>query len=249
MAMMATHPDLDRSVPLSSILWTVFFWSCTTNCTILPDAFGSATFKCMLADVGLLGDVSMARQDSGRLERFAAIFPEVPKMASEIENFGDIEDALTHGYVAFGAGGFFGEKRRTAPELSIAGKITIAKSSSEDGSLAVGYAGKLGDFFRGSWATFDPSIDEAKAKAKFIVSAESDRDEMFARMVAWAAKGDKLLDDKADGHIVPAADAMALAATIRKMAEAPCMTGKLGDIRTRLLNYAQRIACAADHLQ
>lgn len=125
----------------------------------------------------------------------------------------------------------------------------MAKTPSKDGSLAVGYAGKLGDFSGGSWASFDPSMDEAKAKAKFIVSAESDKDKMFARMVAWAAKGDKLLDDKVDGHIVPATDAMALAATIRKIAEAPCMTGKFGDIRGRLMNYAQRVACAADHLR
>ena len=55
----------------------------------------------------------MARQDSGKLARFAAIFSTTRKMASEIENFGDVEEALGLGYIAFGAGGFFGERRCT----------------------------------------------------------------------------------------------------------------------------------------
>jgi hypothetical protein len=32
-------------------------------------------------------------------------------MASEVENFATLDEGMRHGYVAFGAGGFFGEKR------------------------------------------------------------------------------------------------------------------------------------------
>ena len=35
----------------------------------------------MLKDLGLLGDVTMARQDSGQLARFSAIFPDTKRMA------------------------------------------------------------------------------------------------------------------------------------------------------------------------
>ena len=84
----------------------------TSNRTILPDGHGSATFMAMLTDLNLAKDVMMARQDSGTLKRFAAIFSKQLKMASEIEKFADVEEALSLGYVGFGAGGFFGEKVR-----------------------------------------------------------------------------------------------------------------------------------------
>ena len=87
----------------------------------------------------------MARQDSGKLARFAAIFSTTRKMASEIENFGDVEEALGLGYIAFGAGGFFGEKRRAFTEFSLAAKITKATSIAPDGEVRVGFAAKLGD--------------------------------------------------------------------------------------------------------
>lgn len=105
MAFMALHPELDVSLPVSSILWTLLFWGCTGNHTVLPDAYGSATFKHMLADLGLLGEVSMARQDSGRLDRFVLIYETCPRMASEIESFSDVQSGMDLGYVAFGAGG------------------------------------------------------------------------------------------------------------------------------------------------
>ena len=44
-------------------------------------------------------EVVVARQDSGSLERFAAIFPSCKKMASEVEAFADIERALEHGRI------------------------------------------------------------------------------------------------------------------------------------------------------
>ena len=112
----------------------------------------AAVNRHMLLELGLLPDVAMARQDSGRLARFAAIFPETRRMASEIEEFADIEEALRCGYRYFGAGGFFGEKRRGLAEFSIAAKITTALCPAADGTLRVGHAGKLGDFSEGSWA-------------------------------------------------------------------------------------------------
>ena len=39
-------------------------WGMTGNRTILPDGHGSATFKAMLQNLGLLADVTIARQDS-----------------------------------------------------------------------------------------------------------------------------------------------------------------------------------------
>ncbi|EOD19666.1 hypothetical protein EMIHUDRAFT_444864 [Emiliania huxleyi CCMP1516] len=120
----------------------------------------------MLLELGLLPDVAMARQDSGRLARFAAIFPETRRMASEIEEFADIEEALRCGYRYFGAGGFFGEKRRGLAEFSIAAKITTALCPAADGTLRVGHAGKLGDFSEGSWADFSEEKHGGTARAR-----------------------------------------------------------------------------------
>ena len=102
--------------------------ACCDNRTILPDAYGSAGFRAMLDELGLLGDVTAARQatasshicacpslltplahpsqDSGKLERFAEMFGPLSAgggkgcatMASEIENFGDIRKGISLGY-------------------------------------------------------------------------------------------------------------------------------------------------------
>ena len=66
MAFLALYQDstLDSRLPMSSVLWTVLFWAATNNRTILPDAFGSATFRYMLEDLRLIGEVSAARQES-----------------------------------------------------------------------------------------------------------------------------------------------------------------------------------------
>ena len=58
-----TRRELDANLPVSSLLWHCLFWGCTSNYTILPDGFGSATFKAMLSDLDLLSEVSMARQE------------------------------------------------------------------------------------------------------------------------------------------------------------------------------------------
>ncbi|EOD05206.1 hypothetical protein EMIHUDRAFT_360027, partial [Emiliania huxleyi CCMP1516] len=257
----------------------------------------------MLLELGLLPDVAMARQDSGRLARFAAIFPETRRMASEIEEFADIEEALRCGYRYFGAGGFFGEKRRGLAEFSIAAKITTALCPAADGTLRVGHAGKLGDFSEGSWAdsfgrearrdgarqsssplrrsrvAWDFSAplgssrllsaplgssrllsaplgssrllsaplgssrllsghlgrSSAQARAKFIVPAEVDRDEMFARLLGYARAGDALHDaataaaaaggGAAPGTLLVRADAEALAARLREVGGAEAMGG------------------------
>ena len=84
----------------------------------------------------------MARQNSGTLARFAKIFSDTPRMASEIENYADVVEGMRQGYVAFGAGGFFGEKRRVnGPEFSLAAKLT--KAVDHNGTL--GFSAKLGD--------------------------------------------------------------------------------------------------------
>ena len=36
MGFMALHPELDTRLPLSSLLWHLFFWGLTSNHTILP---------------------------------------------------------------------------------------------------------------------------------------------------------------------------------------------------------------------
>ena len=139
MGFMCLHSELDANLPMSSLLWHLLFWGMTGNHTILPDGHGSATFKAMLQDLGLLSDVAIARQDSGHLARFAAIFNSTAKMASEIETFKDVTTALGLGYVAFGAGGFFGEKRRVVgPEFSLAAKLVKAHYNDSAGNSQVG---------------------------------------------------------------------------------------------------------------
>jgi hypothetical protein len=113
MAFMALCPELDSTVPVSSMLWTILFWASTSNTSILPDTFGSATFKQMLSDVGLLDEVSTARQDSGRLDRFKEIFAPFPCMASEVSKFADIEQGM-----ALGCAGRTGHVTATSPLLA-----------------------------------------------------------------------------------------------------------------------------------
>ena len=91
MGFMCCHPDLDERLPLSSLMWHLLFWAMTSNHTILPDGHGSATFQAMLTGLGLSDKVAVARQDSGTLPRFAAIFSQTRKMASEIEKFADVQ--------------------------------------------------------------------------------------------------------------------------------------------------------------
>ena len=62
----------------------------------------------------------------------------------------------------------------------------------------VGYAGKLGDFNKGSWATYDPAV-HVGAMAKFIVSPEEDATAKLVMLVGWAKKGDALHDDTGNG--------------------------------------------------
>ena len=151
---------------------------------------------------------------AGTLKRFKAIFADAPCMASEIETFADVTRALELGYVAFGAGGFFGEKRRVVtPEFSLAAKLTKALRDDGSGGRVAGYAGKLGDCSSGSWADADAS---AAPPAKFIVSSETDADAMWRTMLGYAAKGDAWFDALAAGApaapLVPKADALKLVA-------------------------------------
>jgi len=230
MAFMALYGEqLDLHLPISSVLWTLLFWGCTSNHTILPDAAGSATYKCMLRDLGLLQEVQMARQDSGTLERFASVYKGFPVMASEIETFADIQAALDLGYSAFGAGGFFGEKRRSlGTEFSIAAKLTKAVRQSAAGSTRVGFAGKLGDFYGGSWDKYDRVKDEKKAKAKFIVSAEVDANAMFSQLLGFAIKGARMHDNELKGkrasHIMGRMDATRLIDELNRLSTAPCFS-------------------------
>jgi len=251
MAMMALHPELDHNLPMSSLLWTVLFWGITSNHTILPDAFGSASFKAMLHDTGLLHHVTMARQDSGHLSRFTEIYPSCLRMASEIENFKDVMDALALGYVAFGAGGFFGEKRRSLTEFSLAAKLTKARRS--DGSD--GFAGKLGDFGAapsGSWADYDPASHEAKAKAKFIVSAEADREAMWAQMLSYATRGDVAHDRATKSGLPPpplltSDDVCTFAAELKRLLSSPTLT-RFEDMASRLTALLRDVEAAGAKL-
>lgn len=254
MGFMCLHPELDERLPLSSLLWHLLFWGMTANHTVLPDGHGSATFKAMLTDLGLVEQVAMARQDSGKLARFAAIFSTTRKMASEIENFGDVEEALGLGYIAFGAGGFFGEKRRAFTEFSLAAKITKATSIAPDGEVRVGFAAKLGDCSEnatGSWAEYNA---DSALPAKFIVSPEADRMGMWRRMLAYGAKGDAWFDAQTAGEspkpLVKKAEAMALAAALRKLATSPAMAGDAYSAMTgRISALAETVEGAAEALE
>ena len=245
MAFMAMYgQQLDRRLPVSSVLWTVLFWGITGNHTILPDAAGSATYKYMLRDLGLLEDVAIARQDSGTLDRFASIFKGWPIMASEIETFADIQSALDLGYTAFGAGGFFGEKRKSlGTEFSIAAKLTKASREGEDGKQQVGYAGKLGDFSGGSWAEYNVK-DEAKAKAKFIVSPEVNSSAIFKQLLGFAVKGAQAHDLELIGQqpppIMEAADISSLLAELGRISAAPCFS-LYPEIRSRLQSLTEKM--------
>jgi len=252
MGFMCLHSELDGSVPLSSLLWHLLFWSTTSNHTILPDGHGSAVFKAMLDDLGLADDVAMARQDSGRLPRFAQIFSRTKKMASEIEVFGDVTEAMALGYVGFGAGGFFGEKRRVAgPEFSLAAKLTKAIYTDASGDRVVGFAAKLGDCSEngaGSWAEHDV---HAKLPTKFIVSSETDRAAMFRKMLDYGARGDAWFDATSAGggppeHLVRKGEALRLVGTMREIASSPTLTpAPFAPMVERLTRFAERIEAAA----
>ena len=259
MGMMALHPELDANVPLSSLLWHVLFWAFTSNRTILPDGHGSAVFRAMLDATDLLGEVVMARQDSGSLARFSAIFSGQNKMASEIEKWGDVETALSNGYVAFGAGGFFGEKRRVmGPEFSLAAKLTraVSEETPGGGKRKVGYAAKLGDCAEAdshySWAEYP---ETSKLPAKFIVSPDAPRAEMYRKMLGYASKGDAWWDQRAAGRgeesgaLVSKSDAHRLAQLLQSLAASPALSAPpCAQIAERLRGYATRIEAAAGKL-
>ena len=226
----------------------------TGNHTILPDAAGSATYKCMMRDLGLLPDVSIARQDSGTLARFASIFHgHCPVMASEIESYADIEKALGLGYKAFGAGGFFGEKRKAlGTEFSLAAKLTRSVRLTPEGGKDTGYAGKLGDFSNGSWADYVPARDEKKAKQKFIVSPDVDADAMFAQLVSFAKKGDAVHDAEVAGAaagqpVMQKSDALALIGELERLLAAPSMA-LYPSTAERLKVIQSKMAVAAEKL-
>ena len=254
MAMIAMHPELDGRFPISSVLWTLLFWACTGNKAVLTDAFGSATFKYLLAECGLLGEVAMARQDSGQLERFSAIFAEQRRMASDIEAFPMLLEGVQLGYVAFGIGGALGERRRTHTEFSLAAKVTKA-CYLDPASQAVltGYAGKLGDFGlgSGSWADYDPQQHEAQARPKVIMSDETDGEAMFERFVRYAAAGDRKHDAEVRGESTPPLlcqqDAHALVRCVRTLAQAAGFE-PYPAMRRNLLAYADTVEAAAAQL-
>ena len=265
MAMMALHPELDASAPLSSMLWSLLFFACTDNYTVLPDGLGSATFAQMLAELEVVDEVRLARQDSGLLSRFRRVFPGVPLMASEIENFADIREALAHGYAAIGAGGFFGEKRR-AGEYSLAAKITKAMRPVGEGAPpppagtapsptghVTGYAGKLGDCPSGSWAEA-ASGASTRMSPKFIVSPEADALAMWQRVLRYATAGDALFDERANGadaaeqaRLVSSADAMSLSRVLRHIASSDSLQ-RHTHIASRLAGYADKVERAAKRL-
>jgi len=254
MAFFALHPELDEALPVSSVFWHCLFWGCTSNHTILPDSFGSASFKAMLSDLGLLELVSMARQDSGKLSRFAEIYPAAKKMASEIETFADVDEALQLGYVACGAGGFFGEKRRTClTEFSLAAKVVKAVRDDGKGGLIVGHTGKLGDATNasGSWADYDVSV--AGMPSKFIVSAEAQREALWQRMLRFGQLGDKLHDRVQGGGeqltLLCKADATRLVGALRRLCESKCLSDpRYSGIAQRLSFLVSRIETAAAFL-
>lgn len=250
MAFFALHPELDERLPLSSMLWQLLFWAMTCNHTILPDAFGSASFKAMLIDLGLLSEVTMARQDSGRLERFVSLFPQTPKLASEIEKYADVANACQLGYVAAGAGGFFGEKRRTCVEFSLACKLVKTTSMCDDGRRDVGYAGKLGDA-GGSWADFDSRSEGMPAK--FIVHTEAPRQRLWEKMLCLGRRGDALHDRLASGGaptpLLCRQDALALVTILRELAATPCLgNGRYAAMTARLIAFANIVEGAAANL-
>lgn len=249
MAFMALFSELDTTVPVSSLMWTILFWATTSNASILTDAYGSATFKQMLSDVGLLDEVSMARQDSGRLDRFKEIFSSCTCMASEVEKFADIEEAMDLGYVAFGVGGALGERRREHKELSVVMKLVeVMRVDRATGGPVVSYAGKLGDcsYGGGSWARYKEDEDGGKARSKFITSIGADSSFMFDQLVRWASMGDRQFDAGVAAALVPRSDALALAVAIRRIASGEWLRRpQHAHIRDRMGKYATIVEQAA----
>lgn len=249
MAFMALCSELDSTVPVSSMLWTILFWAATSNTSVLPDTFGSATFKQMLSDVGLLDEVSAARQDSGRLDRFKEIFAPFPCMASEVGKFSDIEDGMALGYVGFGVGGALGERRRENKEMSIVMKLVeVVRVDRATGAPLVTFAGKLGDCSAGggSWARYDEREDGGKARGKFITSMGADGVAMWERLFRWASAGDRQHDAGVSAALVPRADALALAVAVRRIASAAWLCQPHhAHIRAAMCKYAMMVDRAA----
>ena len=94
----------------------------------------------------------------------------------------------------------------------------------------------------------------AQARAKFIVPAEVDRDEMFARLLGYARAGAAQHAaataaaaagvGAALGTLLVRADAEALAARLREVGGAEAMGG-YARIRDALTTYAERVDAAA----
>ena len=223
----------------------------------------------MLVDLGLLPHVTMARQDSGTLERFAALFPQTNKMASEIEKYAEIASACRLGYVVGGAGGFFGEKRRTCSEFSIAGKLVktlraptaaemeCAERAGAAGAgvprVVVGYAGKLGDA-DGSWVGYDTGA--RGLPVKFIASVEAPRQRLWEQLLAYGQKGDARHDEQiANGCEAPPApllrrtDACALAAALHGLLASSVLSDpRYAAVAGRLAGFAREVEAAAARL-
>ena len=189
----------------------------------------------------------MARQDSGKLSRFKELYPSTPKLASEIESFKDVAAAGELGYVAAGAGGFFGEKRRTCTEFSLAMKLVKTMRADGSGGQLIGYAGKLGDADGGSWASYDAAAQGMPAK--FIASVEAPRQRLWDKMLAYGQLGDAQHDKASKGEattpLLRQADGFALADALSKLGASPCLSQpKYAEMAARLQGYAAKVLTA-----
>ena len=114
------------------------------------------------------------------------------------------------------------------------------------------YAAKLGDFSKGSWASYDPAQHEAAAKSKFIVSSEADRDQMFQRIVQYATRGDvshdQRMSGKPAGRLLTRRDGDMLRQALEQLCYGDALTGELAHIRERLMEYAARVHAAAEEM-
>jgi hypothetical protein len=91
------------------------------------------------------------------------------------------------GYVGFGAGGFFGEKRRVAgPEFSLAAKLTKAIYTDASGDRVVGFAAKLGDCSENGGARPMRSNSGRRASAHTLLCSRSVLDPPCDSAGSWA---------------------------------------------------------------
>jgi hypothetical protein len=241
-SIMYAHLDQNiQGLPLSQMIVDYLYYKHVWNKTgglapALPDTVGSIPFmktaEMVTFGPGLKADnpnptflqlMGLPRQDSGKLPDFLKIMSDYgykgPSMASEIDSANTLfEAAELLKYLAYGAGGFFGDSEKVWDpsrdnKLSMAVKpvrvvfksfvpnelltgipyITII-----EGGLVIGYPVKLGDASDPAKVSIDRNIDPAEVTKiiKFCIDRKIATDADPTRFTTTPININKLLDSK-----------------------------------------------------